>query len=312
MEIFQALDLDGDAIISRDEFIQVIGDPEKFGDEALACIAKLCERKQEDKDLAEDINTTLSIRILLDSTSSNKIPKSPEIARSRFSRRMPSVRMIFEEPHDLILDLVALGLEFTEPAWWDLAALTEKTSVHVYVVAKSQIDDKVLAKTKIISSPATRSVAWKPLRIKAEDLKKDENDRGAALIPFKLELYAHSSYISQTFHKAPPDILLGRTDTVVLPNFQATDIEAPLGALPLSAPQNAQNISSNTRLVAISKWTSIASRKFDEPEQNADDLAQLPCGGGDPFMLVCPPHFDEDFHTPDSTLTEDNPRFITT
>uniref|UniRef100_A0A7S3JV65 EF-hand domain-containing protein n=1 Tax=Aureoumbra lagunensis TaxID=44058 RepID=A0A7S3JV65_9STRA len=49
MKLFEVLDIDGDAVISSEEFCEVVRDPEQFSDEALAAIAKMATRKEKEK-----------------------------------------------------------------------------------------------------------------------------------------------------------------------------------------------------------------------------------------------------------------------
>ncbi|KAJ8602053.1 hypothetical protein CTAYLR_002773 [Chrysophaeum taylorii] len=202
MKLFHMLDVDGDSVITRDEFCSVIRDPVAFSDDALAAIAQLAKRRQEVKHAEEAAKRATNIhhselkderqdesRLIDDArTDANALAAvigvvhGKELVRRNSDRDVnteivnaTTVGSIHEwtpgDAMDLVLELFAVSVKPVEHAWYDVFEMLPPTTADPYVVIAGDKKNRriELASTDVVAHSLTAN--WMPLRIKASSLR---------------------------------------------------------------------------------------------------------------------------------------------
>lgn len=207
MKLFQLLDVDGNSVISREEFCQVVKDPHAFSDEALAAIAQLATKREMMKRAEEEA-------MLVTEEKQEEAPEDDEalsnnvaataMALARSLSRRNSERSETESPvkpwepedsDDVLLELFAVGLAAVDHEWYDVFGLFKPSRADPYVVIAADRGGRrcELATTEVRTH--TLNTGWRPVHIDSKTLRSLDE-------PFKVraELYdAHThSRIGET------------------------------------------------------------------------------------------------------------------
>lgn len=273
LKLFQALDVDGNSVISRQEFCDVVRDPLAFSDQALSAIAQLAtkraeerrlkqealeapeeeddENEEEDEDADEEAREEALAAVLgvvhgkhLSRRNSERSESAPSPVASRAAE-------LWEpgESMDLLLELYAVGVGPAEGQWYDVFGLFSPNSATSYImIAADREGQRVeLATTEVRKH--TLNAGWTPIRINAPHVKHLDQ-------PYTVtaELYDAATYtlIGSTLHF-----------TISL----SEDAEAAVG--PLGITDDGDNLVG--KLLGTSQWVPREARSdvtFDETPSN--------------------------------------------
>lgn len=274
LKLFQKLDVDGNSVISRQEFCDVVRDPLAFSDQALSAIAQLAtkraeerrleqaaleaqveeedENEEEDEDADEEEREEALAAVLgvvhgkhLSRRNSERSESAPSPVASRAAD-------LWEpgESMDVLLELYAVGVAATKREWYDVLGLFAPTTANSYVVIAGDREGRrvELATTEVRSH--TLNAGWTPIRINAPLIKHLDQ-------PYTVtaELYDAATYslIGNTLHF-----------TISL----SDNAEAAVG--PLGIMDDGDNLVG--KLLGTSQWIQRGTRPdvpFDDPPTSA-------------------------------------------
>lgn len=283
MKLFQLLDVDGDAGISREEFCTVVSDPTVMSDEALQCMAKLCEIVQEvheeskEEPDGEDDQDDLEAR----KTAFNAalgVMNGMSISRRKSSRRLlfPIEEEKAAERYDLVLELVGVSIPGVDRPWYDVFSLTQPNTCNPFYVL---YNEKGLVVERSATLKKSKTIAtWDSLYVPADQL----------VDPIHVEFYV-SVFAQQHNNKA---LLLGKTKPFVIPPPEKLpDLETAVGPFvavdPRTNTQGNNDQDDAIKLLGTARWIPAENRtavpKRLDPQQSCFCLPFL--DGALDFMI---------------------------
>lgn len=251
LDIFHALDVDGDAQITREEFCEVVSNPTVCSDEALYWIARWCESVDGMHVAGDD-----SLEAL---TATAGLVHGLQMARKTSSRRLLSSVDVSADV-ELNVELVALKVAAVDAAWYDVAGVFGPWTTRAYAVLLA--DDRELARSTVVDRTGkSSSVTWPSMRATARKLATMLDD-----LPTTLRV---AVYAAQT---DGPDKFLGATESFPLLQNLSPRVEVAIG--PLLAYDNQGNL--GAKIVGTQSWVPVGSGHFAD-----GDLANCVCFSAD-------------------------------
>ena len=267
MKLFELLDVDGDAVISKREFCAVVSDPSLFSDEALAAIAKMATRraeeaaKQEGPPIApkDEVDADAMEYEAIAATTGLVHGKQVSLRRSKSLRTEVETSMpTLDDDCEVLVELYAIGLPAMIRSWYDIFKLSSPSTADPYVIIRgSKFGERViLGQTSILYE--TLVGAWDPVLLRHNELKSLDE-------PFRVTFDLWDAGANVKLGSTTP-VDLGTPHTVPFDHAQ----EVAIGPLPVLNPDDHVN----GKILGMRKWMKRQQRA-PRPPKTPDSWSAL-------------------------------------
>mmetsp|Transcript_1798 Transcript_1798/g.5357 ORF Transcript_1798/g.5357 Transcript_1798/m.5357 type:complete len:466 (-) Transcript_1798:216-1613(-) len=251
MRLFELLDVDGDAVISKDEFCTVVADPSLFSDEALGAIAKMATRRATEEatkqkaEPSDDVEKDAMEYEAIAAATGLVNGKQVSLRRSASMREAAAVSeeddgrlKVLDDDCEVIVELYAIGLPAVSRPWYDVFKVSDPKTADPYVLIVGKRRGKVvtLGSTGVLYE--TLVGAWDAVTVRHSELQSLDE-------PFKIEFELWDARLNQKVGVTLP-VDLGAPATVPFDHAS----EVAIGPLPCLTREG--NV--NGKILGMRKW----------------------------------------------------------